>query len=372
MSSVTQPTQHRTGPPMSESVKETQALAKRVVEGEIVDAPTFNAKVVEWQQQGFNVLTPAVSLSTIPRDHRIVVNKVVLNPNPAAGEVYQNDLFCKAGEVALSKTGLEKIAQCAGISIDDSKRVDTGTVPHVWSYRVAGHWIGFDGNRIDRVANKTIDFRDGSPDIKGFTANQIVQARRHGEAICESKALNRLYRQYGLKQKYTQRELTERPFIVLKLQWEPDMSNPIVAALVTQQRLGATNLMYPQALPSAVDPATTPTHLLPPELRPAGPAQEERDEDDIPMGDVRRLPRRGRRRRSRSTPSPTCAAIRPAATTSRPRRRATSACTPTTRPSRRRAQGARSLGLLVFLTFDPSSPAGTRRVTALRLGDEAS
>jgi len=265
-----------------EQPTQTQALARQtVIEGEIVDAGGFNTKIAEWQRQGFNVLTPVVTLNSIPRDHRIVVNRIAINPDPGAGEVFANPLFCKSGEVALSKVGLEKVAQCAGISITESVRVDSGTVPHLYSYRVTGRWTGFDGNTIARQANKTLDLRDGSNELKGFQANQIDQTRRHGEAICESKAINRLYRMYGLRQKYTQRELAERPFIVLKLQWEPDMTNPVVAALVTQMRMGAERLLFPQVVP--VDPSTLAQHQLPPDLRQATTeVLPDEDEQDAP------------------------------------------------------------------------------------------
>lgn len=262
--------------------KPTQELAKtRVVEGEIVSAADFNARVSAWRAEGYNVLTPAVSLSSIPRDHKIVMKGVQINPNPAGGEVYQNRLFTKDGEVALTKAGLERVAQAASISIDLLDRVDSRTVEFVWTFRVHGHWIDFDGERIDRIASRTLDLRDGSPDIKGFTANQIEQTRRHGEAICESKAINRLYRMYGLRQKYTQRELAERPFIVLKLQWEPDMTNPVVAAIRTQMKMGATTMLYPQG---AIDPSTLPSYQVPPELRPPSiPRHVAGDDDDPPV-----------------------------------------------------------------------------------------
>lgn len=265
------------------SMQQDTGLQRRdAIVGEIVNAEAYNEHVASWQREGFAVLTPAIALSTIPRDHRIVVSRVQLNPDPAAGDVYQNPLFCGANEVALSKAGLEKIAQCAGVSIDDCERVDSRTVPFVWSYRVRGHWIAFDGQRIDRVATKTLDLRDGAADIKGFKPNQIDQARRHGEAVCESKAINRLYRQYGLKQKYTKAEIAAKPFIVLKLQWEPDMSNPVVAAMVTQLRSGATRLLYPQGMPGAVDPAGLPAHQVPPELRPASAPIEDPEDDVTP------------------------------------------------------------------------------------------
>jgi hypothetical protein len=257
-----------------------QGLAPvRVVEGELVTAEAYNTQVAQWRADGFNVLTPSVALSTIPRDHRIVVSRVALNPNPAAGEVYQNSLFTKQGEVALSKVGLEKIAQCAGISIEKVVRVDSGTVPYLWSFQAYGWWIGFDGARIDRVKGRTLDLRDGSDALKGFSANQIAQARVHGEAVCESKAINRVYRSYGVKQKYLQAEL-DRPFIVCKLRYEPDMTNPIVAAIVTQIRMGATQLLFPQAIDLAnVNPLQLPEHVRPS----AGPPQADttdRDDDD--------------------------------------------------------------------------------------------
>lgn len=266
---------------MTES-KPEQGLAKRVVEGEIVDASAYNTQVASWQTSGFSVLTPAASLSSLPRDHKVLVQKVQINPDPAGGEVYTNPLFTRQGEVALSKSGLEKVAQAAGITIDDIVRVDSRTVPHLYTYRVTGHWLGFDGNLIARIAHKTLDLRDGSPDIKGFTANQIEQARRHGEAVCESKAINRMYRQYGLRQKYQQRELAERPFIVLKLQWEPDMTNPVVAAIVTQMKLGATTLLYPHGMPGGIDPATLPSYQVPPSMRASLPKHVEDEEDDPP------------------------------------------------------------------------------------------
>lgn len=284
MSSVQTPT--KPSQAMSTPKPTDQGLVKapKIVEGEIVTAAAYNQQVATWRAQGLNVLTPAAVLSTIPRDHTIVVNAVQINPDPAGGEVYQNPLFTRGQEVALSKTGLERIAQSAGISIDEIQRVDSGDVALVWTYRVYGHWIGFNGQRIDRVATKTLDLRDSSPEIKGFTANQIEQARRHGEAVCESKAINRLYRQYGLKQKFQRSEL-ERPFIVMKLQWEPDMSNPVVAAIVTQLRAGATQLLYPQGMPGAVDPAKLLPHETPPELRPAGPARDV-DDEDPPVNDA--------------------------------------------------------------------------------------
>jgi hypothetical protein len=269
---------------MKRTTEQGLVPASRVVEGEIVSADAYNTQVAAWRESGLNVLTPAVALSSIPTDHKIIVSRVLINPNPAGGEVYQNPLFTKNGEVALAKPGLEKLAQCAGISIDEIERVDSRTVPHVWSYRVYGHWIGFDGSRIDRVATKSLDLRDGSPDIKGFTPNQVEQARRHGEAVCESKAINRLYRQYGLRQKYQQQELAERPFIVLKLQWEPDMTNPVVAALLTQMRAGATRLMFPEGLAGAIDPKGLPAHQVPPEMRPKGETKDvDDDEDETPQ-----------------------------------------------------------------------------------------
>jgi hypothetical protein len=264
---------------MPEQTKEQGLAPARVVEGELVTAEAYNQQVEVWRRDGFNVLTPSVALSTIPTDHRIVVSRVAINPNPVAGEVYQNSLFTKQGEVAISKVGLEKIAQCAGISIEKIVRTDSQTVPYLWSFQAYGWWIGFDGAKVERVKGRTLDLRDGSDALKGFSANQIAQARVHGEAVCESKAINRVYRSYGVKQKYQQAEL-ERPFIVCKLRYEPDMSNPIVAAIVTQVRMGATKLLFPQAIDlSNVNPLQLPEHVRPS----AGPPQADttdRDDDD--------------------------------------------------------------------------------------------
>lgn len=283
--------------------------ATPVVEGEIVTADEYNASISVWQKDGFNILTPAVALGTIPKDHRIVVSRVSIDPNPAHGEVYQNTLFTKNGEVAISKVGLEKLAQCAGINIERIERLDSGTVPFFWEYQAYGWWLGFDGTIIQRTKGRQLDLRDGSKALKGFTDNQIDQARIHGPAVCESKAINRLYRTYGIKQKYFQAELA-RPFIVCKMRYEPDMSNPLTNAIVNQLRMGATKLLFPMAIDvSMVDPLKLPEHARP---RTAPPAADMTDEDD-PEPAKRAAPPLAGQAFGEEPPAPAAAAPRDAA-----------------------------------------------------------
>jgi hypothetical protein len=247
------------------------ATTTRVVEGEIVTAESFNTRVAAWRAEGFNVLTPAISLSSIPAHHKIGVNRVLINPDPAAKEVYQDNLFARGNDVALTKVGLEKVAQCAGISLDEIKRLDSGHVPHFYEYRVYGHWFTFDGARVDRTASKVYDLTDGSLQTKGFSAARLDMARVHAQAGAESRAINRLYRQYGLRQTYTKDELL-RPFIVLKLMFDPDLSNPLIAAIWMQIKMGADKLMFPNMPP--IEIGNINPLQLPLSARPAGEPQD--------------------------------------------------------------------------------------------------
>lgn len=228
-------------------------LQKVTGTGGVITTPAeYERSVQVWLDEKAHVLCPAVSFSGLPAQHALVASKIKLNPDPAGGDVYQDNIFIKGREVAIAKIGLSKIAQCAGISVD-TKRMDDRSVPFLWEIKATATWIGFDGTPQSCNGTVEYDLRDGSPRLKGFTANQIEQARKHGLAGAETRAINRAIRQFGIKQKYTQEELA-KPFVVVRVTFQPDMSDPVQRAVVTQQRLAGTSAMYAQALPPAAPP----------------------------------------------------------------------------------------------------------------------
>lgn len=212
----------------------------------------YQTAMSKWGKHDYHVLTPAVTFSGLPPQHGMVAALVQINPNPDAGDVYQDRLFCKDGEVAIAKLGLSKIAQAAGMTIK-TERTDPRAFPNYWEVRATARFIGLDGTPQEVDATCEYDLRDGSPRVQkmhedakrnGRTADkQLMGARQNGLRACEARAINAAIRQFGIKQKYTIDEL-RKPFVTLRVTYQPDMSDPEVRRLVTARSLEGTAALY--------------------------------------------------------------------------------------------------------------------------------
>ena len=243
-----------------------------------IDLPTgplskveeFNAAVARAEGQA-NLLLPIQRLDHIPPMMSISMRVVQIDPRPQQKEVYRGKAFCGPNEVALTKVGISKLWTNAGGQIVQSYRTDDRSDPLYCSWCAVGEITLLDGHRVQQIANKEIDLRDGSSEAKTMTPRQLAEARRHISTVCESKALNRMVRGIlSLKQKYNVSEI-QRPFVVPALVLTPDMSDPEIRRMVTAKALGVTEALYgpvsAHPLPTAdLPPAAKPTPaLLPPE-----------------------------------------------------------------------------------------------------------
>jgi hypothetical protein len=227
------------------AAEQTQALEpqKGRTPPVITTQEEYVASVQRWQTAKYNILTPAVNLTGLAPQHGLVASMVQINPDITAGEVYQDKVFTKGDDVALAKVALRKIAECAGISITTT-RTDDRTVPHLWEVKATATWRGVDGAVVMREATVEYDLRNGSDRIRGFTPAQVSMARAHGLRGAESRACNAVIRELGIKQKYSRAELA-RPFIVVRVMFVPDMSNPDQARAVLENALRGTSALYP-------------------------------------------------------------------------------------------------------------------------------
>ena len=212
----------------------------------------YRGALLRWQEQRFNVLTPFSNISGMAAQHGIITSLIQVNPDKAAGDVYDGLPFLKHSEVSLAKVGLRKLAECAGISTR-TERTDDRRLSYYWEFKAIASYRGIDGAIVTREATKEWDLRDGSPQLKGWTPSQIEEGRKHGLRNCEARAINAAIRECGcgLKQKYTREELA-KPFVVCRVMFQPDMTDPAIKALVTQAALGGTTALYPSAAPSAL------------------------------------------------------------------------------------------------------------------------
>lgn len=194
----------------------------------------------------YNVLTPFTDLSSLAPQHGIVVSVVRINSDPVKGgpgEVYDGLPFLGKNEVSLAKIGLRKIADCGGINTE-THRTDDRRIPNYWEVKAIATYTGIDGRTVRREATCEWDLRDGSARMKGWTRPQVEENRKNGLRNCEARAINAAIRECGLKQKYTRAEL-EKPFLVLRVAFQPDMADPEQRRQVTEHALRGTAALYP-------------------------------------------------------------------------------------------------------------------------------
>lgn len=304
-----------------------QALMKRDVEtvtqlaGTIIKTPLELAQRVRAMQQVAHILSPAVSVAAIPEHIAINTVVVVIDPTFDAKTGRGNDVYFQASihksvnkgsrenpdwevlEASLNANAIRRMLSASGVQITTSRRTDDAAIQNYWAWESRGKIRDFDGSwRELPPGNVEIDLRDTSaqigewsaekwaraerdceekkktagkdawklkPNVGGWTADRVLAARRFGLRLAESKSLNALGRNLGLKQIYALDEL-KKPFVIFRATWLPDMSDPVTRQMVTAAELGANHLLYP--------PASTPAAL------PAGPREPDPHIIDVEPG----------------------------------------------------------------------------------------
>jgi hypothetical protein len=76
---------------------------------------------------------------------------------------------------------------------------------------------------------------------EGLDRQPDQRGRKNGLRACESRAINAAIRECGcgIKQKYTRAEL-EKPFLVVRVAFQPDMRDPAIKEMVTARRSAAS------------------------------------------------------------------------------------------------------------------------------------
>lgn len=227
----------------------------------VITTPTeYRQALARWGTD-YNVLTPFTNVSGIAQSFGIIATVVKINHERIAGEVYSG--FSETGakampflkgergqaseEFAIAKIGLRKLAECGGISTH-TERTDDRRIQNYWEFRAIATYRGLDGSLITREATFEWDLRNGSDRLKGWTSNQITEGRKNGLRNCEARAINAAIRECGcgIKQKYTRAEL-DRPFVVIRVAFQPDMNDAAVKQAVTMRALEGTGALYGQS-----------------------------------------------------------------------------------------------------------------------------
>jgi hypothetical protein len=261
-------------------------------------------------QEVSHLLSPAASVAMIPS--HIVINPVVVVIDPAVDadtgrgtdvyyqasihkKVKRNNDWCPL-EVSLNAKAIVRLLRAAGVNITRSARTDDGTKPHYWAWTSEGKLRDFDGSwLVLPPGDVEIDLSDGSAQvgewtqvewakreaaaevlrakkpegerwkvkaetIGGWSGERVMGARKFGLRLAQAKSLSALGRNLGIKQIYSIAEL-EKPFVIFRASFVPDMTNQRVVEMVTAHELGAMHLMFPGGSPVALPPGAEPAAI---------------------------------------------------------------------------------------------------------------
>lgn len=241
-------------------------------------------------QAHYHVMSPAVSigqmaegfganLAVVQIDPTIVFNKE--ETSGSGPDCYWSKSIHGADtrKRSLRKEGLLKLSQAAGIQWlpGECRRLDDGKERYLWRWQYYGVVRTHDGQLQPVQGTKELDLRDGSADAKAAaSARHLDKMRQNGNEVCETKAMLRAIRSLRVQQVYTVDEL-KKPFLIVRFSFTPDMSDPEIKKLVTQQAMAGIGALY--------TPSTG--HTLPALPAPAAdaPAADDVDLDvDAPTG----------------------------------------------------------------------------------------
>lgn len=269
----------------------------KLVSANIKTPAELAVRIREMQEQAF-VLSPVTAITAIAPGYEITPVVVVIDPSvdPKSGrgaDVYFQSSIHKSVkqdnewtpvEVSLNHYGLLRILGAYGVNVRATRWMADGiNERYLWVCETDGDIIDFDGRvRALPTGVGSLDARDGSADIgewtpeewkkrvaaaeaqkartpekdqwkckpepiNGWTGERVMQVRKYGRQLTKTKSLNGLARKLGVRQSYNIQDLKNKPFVIMRPMFMPNMNNPAVEAMVTAVNLGARASLFPHA-----------------------------------------------------------------------------------------------------------------------------
>lgn len=220
--------------------------------GMISDPRELTAYLAEISRD-YNVISPTIAVSQFAPGYgvNLVVVRIdhtIVDAETGRGtDTYYNKKIHEPHERAMSKTGLLKISQALGIQWAAPTRLDDGKIENYWRWQYYGTVQTYDGQQQPLTGSRELDLRTGKGEAVGMSDGQLRVARSFGNEICETKAMERAIRNF-VRQTYTVAEL-DKPFLIPRFSFTPDMSDPAIKLLVTQRALDGRGALYPPPPP---------------------------------------------------------------------------------------------------------------------------
>lgn len=189
-----------------------------------------------------HILTPFCrsSIPYIPEGWQVFIHQYTLSLEHNEkmefkdGEIYY---IRENGQYALTKIGLWRLEQLAGVTWEDPKtgkstvvRIDDGKDPLICRYQATGYIRDIDGQLRSQSDGFGYDLRDDSPQSRALSEKpkNLARLRQNIEQQTITKAKLRVLRSLlGVKSSYKLEEL-QKPFVVLRMAFNIDAIDPAV------------------------------------------------------------------------------------------------------------------------------------------------
>jgi hypothetical protein len=231
---------------------------------EISDLQRVHKELERWRGKAF-LLTPyaRTTFESIKSGFRPEFRVTYISPDPADQQVYELDK--RPDQLVLTKQGLQILDHLAGIkwigtwnALEEKDPIH----PYYCVIKAEGKVQDLDGEWRNSVCTATLDLRDDSATTKKMLVNspdgkQLARARLNTKSQTETLAKNKVRRELlGLRGTFTRKELSEKPFVILKLNPVLDMSDPLIKKLVVMEQLGISSELYDRAAKDHIPPTT--------------------------------------------------------------------------------------------------------------------
>jgi hypothetical protein len=204
----------------------------------------FCRSAVPYLPQGWNVFIHQYTISRKQNDK---------------GEYIDQELYPIKGtrKVGLTKIGLWRLEQLAGVSWEDPKtgastihRVDDGKDSHVCRYQATGYIRDIDGQIRSQSDGFGYDLREDSPQALGMAGHpeQLAKLRQNIEQQTITKAKLRVLRALlGVQTSYYPEEM-DKPFVVLRMAFNIDSIDPAnknkLLTIMAAKQMGIENELF--------------------------------------------------------------------------------------------------------------------------------
>jgi len=229
----------------------------------------LKSAIAPYQSQSFNLLLPSVPVnSELGFALKPKLSIVKVDTDPDHQEIYKVGGRNGQDVYSLGKVALEKLASAAGIQfktsrVDDRKNSDYCEVECVGvmkneSGTVIRHQrtkaFNMPDVRAESLAQR-MKWKKPGQDVSAIEADvdrEMASFKKHILARTETGAINRVMRGLlALRSQWTKAEL-EKPFVLMRIDFQPDASDPDVKRYLLQQGDQAARALYaePQATQS--------------------------------------------------------------------------------------------------------------------------